>query len=48
MADYNYYEILGVDNNASDDDIKAAYRRMAKKYHPDLYTTKSDAEKKNA
>ena len=48
MADYNYYEILGVDKSASDDDIKAAYRKMAKKYHPDLYTTKSDAEKKNA
>lgn len=44
----NYYEILGVDKNASDDDIKSAYRRLAKKYHPDLYSTKSDEEKKSA
>ncbi len=36
MAKKNYYETLGVDKTASDDEIKSAYRRMAKKYHPDI------------
>ena len=36
MAKRDYYEILGVDKNASDKDIKLAFRRLAKKYHPDV------------
>ena len=41
----NYYETLGVDKNANDDEIKSAYRNLAKKYHPDLNKTPEAAEK---
>ena len=40
------YEVLGVAPGASDDEIKAAYRKLAKKYHPDLNGGSAEAEAK--
>ncbi len=46
MADKNYYEILGVDRKATDADIKSAYRKLVKQYHPDLHPGDANAAAK--
>lgn len=42
----NYYEVLGVDKKASQDDIKAAYRKLARQYHPDLHPNDEECAKR--
>lgn len=45
MADRDYYEVLGVSKNASKDDLKAAFRRLAREYHPDVNKSQDSEER---
>ncbi len=48
MADKNYYDLLGVQKTATEQEIKSAYRKAVMQYHPDRFATKPEAERKQA
>jgi molecular chaperone DnaJ len=45
MSDRDYYDVLGINKNAGDDEIKSAFRKLARQYHPDV-NREPDAEEK--
>ena len=48
MSKKDYYDLLGLEKTASENDIKKAYRKLAMKYHPDKFSNASEKEKKEA
>ena len=48
MAEKNYYDILGLDKNCSQEDINKKFKKLALQYHPDRWVGKPEKEQKEA